>query len=46
LYDVIERLSGGIVVVSTNAKKILLEAFVEGVEDGIGRSQFVGAVGG
>jgi len=37
---VIERLSGGIVVVLANAKEILLEAFVEGMEDGEGRSQF------
>jgi len=37
---VVEWLSGGIVVVSANAKDILLEAFVEGVEDGIRGSQF------
>jgi len=37
---VIERLSDGIVVVSANAEEVLLEAFVEGVEDGVGRSQF------
>jgi len=37
---VVERLSGGVVVVSANAKEVLLEAFVEGVKDGIGRSQF------
>jgi len=37
---VVEWLSGGIVVVSANAEEILLKAFVEGVKDGIGRSQF------
>ena len=36
----VERLSDGIVVVSANAKEVLQEAFVESIEDGIGRSQF------
>ena len=36
----VERLSNGIVVVSANAEKVLLEAFVEGVKDGVGRGQF------
>jgi len=40
LNKVIERLSDGIVVVSANAEDILLKAFVEGVENGEGRSQF------
>jgi len=46
LYKVVEWLSGGVVVVSANAEEILLEAFVEDVEDGIGRSQFEGTMGG
>jgi len=40
LDEVVEWLSGGIVVVSANAEEVLLKAFVEGVEDGIGGSQF------
>jgi len=43
---VVERLSGRIVVVLANAEEVLLEAFVEGVEDGVGRSQFEGTMGG
>jgi len=40
LYKVVEWLSGGIVVVSANAEEVLLEAFIEGVKDGVGGSQF------
>jgi len=43
---VVEQLSDGVVVVSANAEEVLLEAFVEGVEDGVGRSQFEGTMGG
>jgi len=37
---VVEWLSDKIVVVLANAEKVLLEAFVKGVEDGVGRGQF------
>jgi len=40
LDKVVEWLSGKVVVVSANAKEVLLEAFVESVKDGIGRGQF------
>jgi len=40
LYKVVEWLSGGVVVISANAEDVLLKAFVEVVEDGIGGSQF------
>jgi len=46
LYEVIEWLSDGIVVVSANAEEVLLEAFVKGVEDGVGRGQFEERRGG
>jgi len=46
LDEVVEWLSGGVVVVSVNAEEISLEAFVEGVKDGIGRSQFERTMGG
>ena len=36
----VEWLSGGVVVVSAKAEDVLLKAFVEGVEDGIGGGQF------
>jgi len=32
-------------MVSANAKEVLLEAFVEGVEDGVGRGQFEETMG-
>jgi len=43
---VVKRLSGKVVVVSANAEEVLLEAFVEGGEDGIGGSQFEETIGG
>ena len=42
----IQWLSGGVVVVLAKAENILLEAFVEGVEDGVGRSQCEETMGG
>jgi len=46
LYEVIEWLSDGIVMVSANAEEVLLEAFVKGIEDGVGRGQFEERRGG
>ena len=46
LDKVVERLSGGVVVFLANAIDVLLKAFVEGIEDGVRRSQFEGAMGG
>jgi len=46
LNQVVERLSGGVVVVSVNAEEVLLEAFVESVEDGVGGSQSERTMGG
>jgi len=40
LDEVVERLSGGVVVFLANAENVLLKAFIEVVEDGIGGSQF------
>jgi len=46
LDKVVEWLSGWVVVFSANAKDVLLKAFVEGVEDEVGRGQFEGTRGG
>jgi len=42
---VVEWLSGGIIVVSAKAEDVLLEAFIEGVEDGVRGSQCEEAMG-
>jgi len=42
---VVEWLSGRIVVVTAKAEDILLELFVEGVEDGVGSRQFEEVMG-
>jgi len=46
LDQVVKWLSDGIVVFSANAENVLLKAFVEGMKDGVGGSQFEGMMGG